>query len=97
MVRTQPWAAALLLLAMAVAAACQPAAEPGADAARSPMDTTDTAGANGLSTQQIEQRAEAMSPARAESLGIVDTTIHLEELTTGDSLTIRAVVPESVP
>ena len=34
----------------------------------------------GLSREQIRERAEPMSPARAESLGIIDTTIHLEDL-----------------
>jgi hypothetical protein len=34
-------------------------------------------GLDGMSAEQIEQRAEAMSPERAEELGVVDTTIHV--------------------
>lgn len=36
---------------------------------------------DGLSPAQIESQAEAMSPEQAEELGIVDSTIHMERLT----------------
>jgi hypothetical protein len=49
-----------------------------ADTAR--MDTTNQQEMDGLSREQIQQRARAMSPAQAEALGIVDTTIHVENL-----------------
>jgi hypothetical protein len=50
----------------------EPAAEPGA------MD--------GLTPEQIRSQAEPMSPAVAESLGIVDTTIHIEDPYPGDTV-----------
>ncbi|HEV2131281.1 MAG TPA: hypothetical protein VGR27_09265 [Longimicrobiaceae bacterium] len=36
-----------------------------------------SAGLDGMTPEQIEQRAEAMSPERAAELGVVDTTIHV--------------------
>jgi hypothetical protein len=38
-----------------------------------------------LTREQIEEHAEAMSPEKAESLGIVDTTIAIEAPTPTDS------------
>jgi hypothetical protein len=52
-----------------------PAAEPAA------MDTLNQQEMDGLSREQIEARAEAMTPEQAQALGIVDTTIHVESLT----------------
>lgn len=50
-------------------------------------EVLDTAGAfQGLSPEEIRSRAEPMSPAVAESLGIVDTTIHIEDPVSDDSL-----------
>jgi hypothetical protein len=40
----------------------------------------------GLSPEQIRAQAEEMSPEQAEQLGIVDTTIHMENLANPDSL-----------
>ena len=41
----------------------------------------------GLTPEQIQAEAEAMSPEEAESLGIVDSTIHVESLTSpGDTV-----------
>lgn len=48
---------------------------------------------DGLSREQIEARAEAMSPAQAESLGIVDRTIHVEQLAPQD--TVRFTPPDA--
>lgn len=50
-------------------------------------DAVDTTGAfQGLSPDEIRSRAESMSPEVAESLGIVDTTIHVENPAADDSL-----------
>lgn len=39
---------------------------------------------DGATREEIERRGEAMSPAVAESLGIIDSTIHMEQLDPGD-------------
>jgi hypothetical protein len=52
-------------------------------------DTTvgaDTGAMGGLTPEEIRARAEPMSPEKAESLGIVDTTIHVESHENPDSL-----------
>jgi hypothetical protein len=50
-------------------------------------EVADTASAfQGLSPDEIRTRAEPMSPAVAESLGIIDTTIHVEDPVSDDSL-----------
>jgi hypothetical protein len=68
-------ATAFLLAACGVEGGDESAAEP---------DTA--ASLDGLSPEQIRAEAEALPPAVAESLGIVDTTIHLENLGPVDSL-----------
>ena len=60
----------------------QPEEVPTEDAA-----AVDTTGAfQGLSPEEISSRAEPMSPEVAESLGIVDTTIHIENPAADDTL-----------
>lgn len=51
----------------------------------------------GLTREQIQQRAEAMSPEVAESLGIIDTTIRIERPTPAESLTVLPLVGDSAP
>ena len=64
-------ACAVLTVTLA-AAACSDDSPPAAD-------TPAGAGAaDGLSPEQIRSRAEPMTVEQAESLGIIDTTIHLE-------------------
>lgn len=41
-------------------------------------ESPDTGVFGGLTPEQIRRRVEPMSPAQAESLGIVDSTIHVE-------------------
>jgi hypothetical protein len=55
--------------------------------------------AEGLSPEQIRQRAEPMTPEQAEQLGIVDTTIHVEQLATPDDTLLRTdtVPPPGAP
>ena len=49
---------------------------------------------DGLSREQIEERATSMTPEEAERLGIVDTTIHIEPPVNPDSLLIEEVPSE---
>jgi hypothetical protein len=50
--------------------------------------------AEGLSPEEIRQQAEPMTPEQAEQLGIVDTTIHVEQLATPeDTLLGRDTLP----
>lgn len=62
--------AAALALSLGAAACDREESEPGAVPASDAVD--------GLSREEIERQVEPMSPARAESLGIVDTTIRIE-------------------
>jgi hypothetical protein len=55
---------------------------------RDPAVGVDTGAMGGLTPEEIRARAEPMSPEKAESLGIVDTTIHVEAHENPDSLPI---------
>lgn len=72
MKRFRPW----LVLALVAAAGCEGAEQfPEEEAA-----VEGESGAfEGLSRDELRSRAEPMSPAVAESLGIIDTTIHVED------------------
>ena len=93
MKRLPGWCWSVVLVLAMVAGGCgeaepevQPAEAPGA--------------LDGLSPEQIRARAEPMSPAMAESLGIVDTTIHIESpYPAADTLFGRpdTAVADSVP
>lgn len=50
-----------------------------------------------LTREQIQERAEAMSPEVAESLGIIDTTIRIERPMPPESLTVNPFVGDSAP
>jgi hypothetical protein len=69
-----PSLVALLLLAVA----CTPEMEP--------PPAVDEPQYDGLTREQIEQQAEPMTPAEAERLGIVDTTIRIEPPMNPDSV-----------
>jgi hypothetical protein len=59
---------------------------------------TDEPAVEGLTPDEIRRQAEPMSPEEAEQLGIVDTTIHVEQLATPeDSLLLRDTTPPPVP
>lgn len=50
------------------------------------VDTTNKDWADGLSAQQVEAQARAMTPEQAAAAGVaVDTTIHMENLGNSDS------------
>lgn len=85
-------ARATLLVCMAAAAGgCRGKSD---GAAREGTAPTDTGAMGGLTPDQIRARAEPMSPAQAESLGIVDTTIHVEEMDSSAIIT-RSTAPLS--
>jgi hypothetical protein len=46
---------------------------------------------DGLSREEIQRQAEQMTPAEAESLGIVDTTIRVEPPMNPDSLLLDSL------
>ncbi len=73
----------LLLLFAGGVAACGGS---GGGAARDTAVSADTGAMGGLTPEEIRARAEPMSPEKAESLGIVDTTIHMESHENPDSL-----------
>jgi len=61
-------------------------ADEGAAAPPVEVDTTNADQLDGLSAEQIESAAQAMSPEEAAARGIVDTTIHLENLGSQDTV-----------
>jgi hypothetical protein len=77
--------AGLLCSLAIVASACRDQGEGTA----SDTIAADTGAMGGLTPDQIRARAEPMSPARAESLGIVDTTIRVETQDQSDSLLLK--------
>lgn len=50
-----------------------------------------------LTREEIRERAEAMSPEVAESLGIVDTTIRIERPMPAESLRTPPFLTDSAP
>ena len=85
--------AALLVCLATAAGGCR-----GKSAAGTARDATapeDTGAMGGLTPDQIRARADSMSPARAESLGIVDTTIHVEAVDSSAAIITRSTKPLS--
>lgn len=72
----------LLTLLVTIAGACDTR---GDEPDEPPSERSEEA-LEGLSPEQIRNRVEPMSPEMAESLGIVDTTIHVEDRNPEDSL-----------
>lgn len=79
--------ALLALLAVALTACERRRAAAPPDTAT--FDTTDTAALDGLSREQLRQRAQPMRPEEAARRGLIDTTIHVEDLTSEDTLVPR--------
>ncbi|HEU0299208.1 MAG TPA: hypothetical protein VFR37_07130 [Longimicrobium sp.] len=60
------------------------------------MDTANAQWEDGLSAEQVESEAKALSPEEAARMGIaVDTSIHLEQLDARDSLPGRGGAADS--
>jgi hypothetical protein len=78
----------LLAVALAGCGATEEAAEPStaADAEVPP-----------LTREEIQEHAEAMTPAMAESLGIVDTTIRIESPMPAESVRTSPFLTDSAP
>ena len=85
---------AALVVALAAAAGCKGDDTEGANAAAVPIDTTNESQWDGSSTQHVQKEAEALTPEQAEARGLaVDTTIHLENLSSSDSTPPGATQP----
>lgn len=57
------------------------------------IDTTNADLMDGTSMQQVQANAEALTPEQAAQRGLVDTTIHLENLSSSDSTPPGATIP----
>lgn len=62
------------------------------------MDTTNSQWEDGLSAEQVQDSARALSPEEAARMGLsVDTTIHLEQLDARDTLPGGGAAPTPAP
>ncbi len=62
------------------------------------MDTANAQWEDGLSAEQVESEAKALSPEEAARMGIaVDTSIHLEQLDARDTLPGGGAAPTPAP
>jgi hypothetical protein len=85
---------AALVGALLLSAACGGNGEDDeANAPAAAIDTTNEDRMDGTSTQQVQAEAKAMSPEEAARAGLVDTTIHLENLSSSDSTPPGATLP----
>jgi hypothetical protein len=85
---------AALVGALLLSAACGGNGEDDeANAPAAAIDTTNEDLMDGTSTQQVQAEAKAMSPEEAARAGLVDTTIHLENLSSSDSTPPGATLP----
>lgn len=76
----------LVPAACLVLAAC-PGAGDDAEIGAVKMDTANAQWEDGMSAEQVEEEAAALSPEQAARMGIaVDTSIHLEQLDSRDSV-----------
>ncbi|MDP9348419.1 MAG: hypothetical protein M3P24_04650 [Gemmatimonadota bacterium] len=79
--RVHPSALPLLAAGLLLAACGGGGEEKGPAATPAAMDTLNQQEIDGLSREQIRQRAEPMTQEQARALGIIDTTIHMESMT----------------
>lgn len=62
------------------------------------MDTTNTQWEDGLSAEQVQDSARALSPEEAARMGLsVDTSIHLEQLESRDTMPGGGAAPTPAP
>ena len=90
------------LFAVAVPAVCLALAacpgRGGGEAGAAKMDTANTQWEDGMSAEQVQTEAKALSPEEAARMGIVvDTTIHLEQLDSRDTLSGGGAAPTPAP
>ena len=83
----------LALLAAAALGGCSSEGDDGEGPGAAAIDTTNDNAMDGLSTQQVQREAQAISPDQADQQGLVDTTIHLENLSSTDSAPPGASTP----
>ena len=70
----------------------------GGEAGAAKMDTANAQWEDGMSAQQVESEAKALSPEEAARMGIVvDTSIHLEQLDSRDTLPGGGAAPTPAP
>jgi hypothetical protein len=70
----------------------------GGSAGPAKMDTTNAQWEDGLSAEQVQDSARALSPEEAARMGLaVDTTIHLEQLDQRDTLAGGGAAPTPAP
>ena len=74
----------LALVACLALSACPGGGEGGADSAAR-VDTTNQDQLDGVSNEQLQAEARAMTPEEAAARGMIDTTTHLEQLGSSDS------------
>jgi hypothetical protein len=85
---------AALAGALLLSAACGGSGEDDeANAPAAAIDTTNEDLMDGTSTQQVQEQGRAMTPEEAARAGLVDTTIHLENLSSSDSTPPGATIP----
>ncbi|HEX6911708.1 MAG TPA: hypothetical protein VF142_15000 [Longimicrobium sp.] len=87
---------AVLALCACAAAGCNRGERNAAGPAR--MDTTNANWEDGLSAEQVQDSARALSPEEAAQMGLaVDTSIHLEQLDSRDTLPGGGAQPTPPP
>ncbi len=90
-------AALALCVALSLGACAKNGDDPPADGGPADIDTTNASALDGLSNQQIEGSAEAMTPEQAQQLGIVDSSIHVENLGSADTVAPRPGTRDNLP
>jgi|GEM_PF-6546601 len=90
------------LFAVAVSAVCLVLAacpgRGGGEAGAVKMDTANTQWEDGMSAEQVQSEAKALSPEEAARMGIaVDTSIHLEQLDSRDTTAGGGAQPTPAP
>jgi hypothetical protein len=87
---------AVLAACACLAAGCKRGG--GGEAGAAKMDTTNTQWEDGLSAEQVQDSARALSPEEAARMGLaVDTSIHLEQLDSRDSAAGGGAQPTPAP
>lgn len=87
---------AVVVLPAVLLAACPGRGGDGDGAVK--MDTANTQWEDGMSAEQVQSEARALSPEEAARMGIaVDTSIHLEQLDSRDTMPGGGAAPTPAP